>query len=80
MDEINEVALKHKLSVIEDACQSHGAIYKGKKTGWFKNRLFSFYTTKNMTTGEGGMITTNNEKFHESTKIVEFTRICELRE
>ena len=64
MDAINEVAEKHEIVVIEDACQAHGAIYHGKKTGSLGTvGCFSFYPSKNMTVcGDGGMITTNDEK------------------
>jgi perosamine synthetase len=65
MDSINSVAEKKGLFVIEDACQAHGAIYKGKKTGNLGDAgCFSFYPSKNMTVGgDGGMITTNDAKF-----------------
>jgi perosamine synthetase len=64
MDSINEVAEKHDLLVIEDACQAHGASVYGKKTGSLGAvGCFSFYPSKNMTVGgDGGMITTNDEK------------------
>lgn len=64
MDEINDVARKNNLVVIEDACQAHGAVYKGKKAGNLGNAgCFSFYPTKNMHVGgDGGMITTNDDK------------------
>jgi len=63
MDRINEIAKEDDLIVIEDACQSHGAVYKGKKTGSLSDvGVFSFYSSKNMTVGgDGGMVTTNNE-------------------
>ena len=62
MDEIMEIAKENNLIVIEDACQAHGAEYKNKKVGSIGNiGVFSFYPTKNITTGEGGMLTTNNE-------------------
>jgi len=62
MDEINEIAEKHNLKVIEDSAQAMGARYKDKKTGSFGNAgSFSFHPIKNMVTGEGGMITTNDE-------------------
>ncbi|MBN1645271.1 DegT/DnrJ/EryC1/StrS family aminotransferase [Candidatus Woesearchaeota archaeon] len=64
MDKITEIAEKYRLVVIEDACQSHGAEYKGKKTGSFGTGCFSFYPTKNMTAGEGGIITTNDEEIY----------------
>jgi dTDP-4-amino-4,6-dideoxygalactose transaminase len=60
MKAISDIAEDHDLIIIEDACQAHGAIYHGKKVGSFGTGAFSFYPTKNMTTGEGGMITTND--------------------
>jgi len=62
MDTIIKIAQKHNLIIIEDACQAHGAEYNGKKAGSFGTGCFSFYATKNMTTGEGGMITTDDDK------------------
>jgi len=61
MDSIMKLAEKHGLRIIEDACQAHGAEYRGIKVGSFGTGCFSFYPTKNMTTGEGGMITTNDD-------------------
>jgi perosamine synthetase len=57
MDAIEAIARKHGLVVIEDAAQAHGATVDGKTAGSFGTGCFSFYATKNMTTGEGGMIT-----------------------
>ncbi|MCW4024186.1 MAG: DegT/DnrJ/EryC1/StrS family aminotransferase [Candidatus Bathyarchaeota archaeon] len=67
MDAINEVAKKHNLPVIEDACQAHGAKYHGKRIGSIGTvGCFSFYPSKNMTVcGDGGMITTNDQKIAE---------------
>jgi len=63
MDMINDIAEKYNLIVIEDACQAHGAEFKDKKVGSFGDiGCFSFYPTKNITTGEGGIITTNNKE------------------
>jgi len=64
MDEINEVAKRKNLVVIEDAAQAHGARYKGKVAGNLADMgCFSFYATKNMHVGgDGGMITTNDDK------------------
>jgi len=64
MDEILEVSREKGLAVIEDACQAHGAVYKGRKAGSIGDAgCFSFYATKNMTVGgDGGMITTDNEE------------------
>ncbi len=60
MGQMVEIAQRYHLEIIEDCCQSHGAESQGKKVGSFGTGCFSFYPTKNMTTGEGGMITTNN--------------------
>lgn len=66
MKPIVEIAEKHGLHVIGDAAQAHGAKYDGKMIGSFGDfECFSFYPTKNMTTGEGGMITTNDDKIAE---------------
>ena len=72
MDEINAIAQKKKLFVIEDCAQSHGAIYKGKKTGSLTDiSCFSFYSTKNMTVcGDGGLVTTNNEKIAKTVELL----------
>jgi dTDP-4-amino-4,6-dideoxygalactose transaminase len=62
MDEIMEIASEKGLKVVEDACQAHGAAYKGKRAGSIGDiGCFSFYPTKNMTVGgDGGMVTTND--------------------
>ena len=62
-DSVKMFAAEQNIPIIEDACQAHGAIYKGKKVGSLSNvGCFSFYPTKNMTVGgDGGMTTTNNE-------------------
>lgn len=63
MDPILSIAKKHKLMVIEDAAEAHGATYKGKIVGSFGDiNAFSFYANKIITTGEGGMCTTNNDQ------------------
>ena len=63
MDPILKIAKKYKLKIIEDACESIGAEYKGKKVGTFgESAVFAFYPNKQMTTGEGGMIVTDDEK------------------
>ncbi len=62
MDKIMEIARKYKLAVIEDACEAIGAEYQSKKVGSFGNcGVFAFYANKQITTGEGGMIVTNDE-------------------
>jgi len=70
MTAINKIAKEHRLIVIEDAAQAHGADINGKKAGsWGLAATFSFYPTKNMTTGEGGMITTNDKKLADKARI-----------
>jgi perosamine synthetase len=70
MKSIMEIAEDNGLMVIEDACQAHGAAYDGKKVGSFGTGTFSFYPTKNMTTGEGGMITTDDAQIYERAKLL----------
>jgi perosamine synthetase len=69
-ESIKEFSEIQKIPIIEDACQAHGAIYKGKKVGSISDvGCFSFYPTKNMTVGgDGGMITTNNEEIADGVK------------
>ncbi len=70
MDEINEIAERYGLIVIEDAAQAHGATCNGKKVGSLGDMsCFSFYPTKNMTTSEGGIITTDDEELADKAKI-----------
>jgi len=71
MDAIVEIARKHDLYVIEDAAEAHGSLYKGKKAGSLGHMAcFSFYPNKNMTTGEGGIITTNDEELAEKMRMI----------
>ena len=70
MGPIAELARKHNLAVIEDACQAHGATYQGKTVGAWGTACYSFYPTKNMTTIEGGMITTNDEQVAERARLI----------
>ncbi len=64
MDPLMELAEKHNLFVLEDAAEAHGAEYKGRRCGGLGHAgSFSFYANKIITTGEGGMITTNNAEF-----------------
>lgn len=66
IDEIVEISHRHNLNVVEDCAQAHGAEFRGKKVGSFGDaNCWSFYATKNMTTGEGGMVTTDNKEFAE---------------
>jgi perosamine synthetase len=61
MDPLMELAERHGLAIVEDACQAHGAEYRGRRVGSFGHGAFSLYGTKNMTTGEGGLITTDDD-------------------
>ena len=70
MKAIMEIAEDHKLIVIEDACQAHGAECLGKRVGSFGTGAFSFYPTKNMTTSEGGIITTSDREVAEKAKMI----------
>jgi len=70
MDKIQEIAEKYKLIVIEDAAHALGASYHGKKIGSISDMAtFSFHPVKHITTGEGGMIMTNNETFYTRLKL-----------
>ncbi|HEY7364496.1 MAG TPA: DegT/DnrJ/EryC1/StrS family aminotransferase, partial [Methylomirabilota bacterium] len=60
LDPIVEIAQQHRLALIEDACQAHGAALGGRRAGSFGTGCFSLYATKNITTGEGGIITTDD--------------------
>ncbi len=70
MDRIQAIADNHGLRIIEDACQSVKAYYKGKYAGSFGTGTFSFYATKNLMTGEGGMITTNDDEVAEKCRLI----------
>lgn len=70
LDEIKAIAEKNKLVVIEDACHALGAEYKGKNIGSLSDMtIFSFHPVKHITSGEGGMVLTNNEQFYERLRI-----------
>jgi len=70
LDEINALARDNNLVVIEDAAHALGSTYKGKKIGsWTDMTMFSLHPVKHITTGEGGVITTNNSKLSESLRM-----------
>ena len=70
LDQIKAIAEKGKLIVIEDACHALGAEYKGRKIGCLSHMtIFSFHPVKHITTGEGGMILTDNVEFYEKLKV-----------
>jgi perosamine synthetase len=71
MDEIAELADKHSLEVIEDACQSLGSTYKNKQTGTFGAMgCFSMYASKVLTAGEGGAISTDSDELADKIKMI----------
>lgn len=69
IDGVERLAVEHGLSVIYDAAQAHLATYKGRGLGAFGDAVtYSFYPTKNMTTGEGGMVTTNDDELDRTLR------------
>ena len=70
MRTIMEIAGRHGLAVIEDAAQAHGAKAYGQAVGSFGTGCFSFYPTKNMTSGEGGMITTDDDDLADLARLL----------
>ena len=81
MDEINKIAKKHKLFVIEDAAEAHGAIYKGKNVGTLGDMAaYSLYLAHIITTIEGGVVVTNREDFAEVLRSLRcHGRACKCR-
>jgi perosamine synthetase len=67
---VSEICQDNGVAMIEDAAQAHGSLWKGKKVGGFGIGCFSFYPTKNMTTGEGGMITTNDQDLAQRLRLL----------
>ncbi len=73
MEKIKQISDKHNLTIIEDACHALGAKYKGSKIGdckYSNMAVFSFHPVKQITTGEGGMITTNSKELYEKLKML----------
>ena len=70
MDAIMAIAERHTLAVIEDACQAVGATFKGKKAGSFGTGVFSLYATKNVMSGEGGIITTDDDDIADQCRLI----------
>lgn len=70
IDEIQELCEDNGLALVEDAAQAHGAEHAGRRVGTFGTGCFSFYPTKNMTTGEGGIITTNDDEVARLCRII----------
>ena len=75
MQRLNTVAKQHNLLVLEDAAEAHGAMYNGKRTGALGDiAAFSFFANKNITTGEGGMVVTNDDTLAERCRY--FKNLC----
>jgi dTDP-4-amino-4,6-dideoxygalactose transaminase len=70
IEEIAEICEDFKLALIEDAAQAHGAEHAGQRVGTFGTGCFSFYPTKNMMTGEGGMITTSDQEVERKARLI----------
>lgn len=70
MGPLTGIAQRHGLHVVEDAAQAHGAAYEGRRAGAFGIGCFSFYATKNLTTGEGGMITTVDDAIADRLRVL----------
>lgn len=70
MDEITDLAHKHGLAIIEDAAQAVGATYRGRQAGTFGTGAFSLYATKNVMSGEGGMITTDEDGIADKCRLL----------
>jgi len=78
MKSINRISVKHGIPVIEDACQAHGAALDGKKVGTLGNMgCFSFQESKNMTTGEGGIIVTDDEALAKRCAVIKHIGMAE---
>lgn len=70
LDRLTEIAEAYGLELIEDACQAHGATLHGRAVGTFGTGVFSFYPTKNVMSGEGGMIATNDGHIAEQARLI----------
>ena len=79
MDVVSDIADRHRLTIIEDGAEAHGLEYKGKKCGDFGTiSTLSFYPNKHITTGEGGMVLTDDERLKERCE--SFRNLCHSRE
>jgi perosamine synthetase len=71
MKPLREIATTHSLAIVEDAAQAHGTTYGGKPAGAFADAAcWSLYASKNITTGEGGIVTTNNDQIAETLRMI----------
>jgi len=75
MNKIQKIAQKHNLFIVEDAAEAHGAEYQNKKVGSFSSvAAFSFFANKNLTTGEGGMVVTDDKELYDKCRY--FKNMC----
>lgn len=70
MDELLDISNRYGIPIIEDACQAVSASYKNRRAGSFGTAAFSFYATKNLMCGEGGMITTDDDEIADSCRLL----------
>lgn len=70
MNGVSAAAERHQLAIVEDAAQAHAATYQGRRVGSWGLGCFSFYATKNLTTGEGGVITTNDDALADRMRVL----------
>src|SRR5207245_3753548 len=77
MDEICSVARRHGLVVLEDAAQAVGATYHDRQVGSFGTAIFSLYATKNIMSGEGGVITTDDDGVADRARLLRNQGMCE---
>ena len=81
MKGIKKLVKKHNLYLIEDAAEAHGAMYENKKVGSFGDlACFSFYANKLITTGEGGMVVSNNKTLAERVRSLETYHLDQIED
>jgi perosamine synthetase len=70
MDQISDIAVRHDAAIVEDAAQAHGATFLGRSVGSFGVGCFSFYATKHVATGEGGIVTTDDDELADRVRVL----------